>query len=412
MRLSNTLRLSIASLTAHPFRSFLAGLGVVFGVGAVVGMLAIGEGARLESIRQIQEMGVDKIIVSSVQPEGKEDSDSSGSSIIGITKEDIRHFQNEFDNVKAVLPITHWNGTAISQWTEAPNSRLLGVPIEFLDLTNSKLIGSRSRFISEQDIEDSAPICIIGSAMAKTLFQFRDPIGERIMLRGTYFTIVGILHHQADRKIDNVGNINHMIYLPSTTGFNYWSAPVNGGYQSPYTLLYVAISDIDQIENTARRMESYMYSTHQNDDYEIVLPFELMKQQESTQRIFTIVMASIASISLLVGGIGIMNIMLANIYERMKEIGTRRALGATRRDILIQFLVESMALTAMGGAIGALLGVLMAFLVAQYADMPTQVTVVSIIISLTVSVATGVIFGSFPAWKAANLSPMEALRHE
>lgn len=411
MRFSNTLRLSIASLTAHPFRSFLAGLGVVFGVGAVVGMLAIGEGARLESIRQILEMGVDKIIVSTVRPE-KGSDDTSGSSVIGISEEDIRHFKDEFDNVKAVLPITQWGGTVISQWTQESNARLLGVPIEFLDITSSNLIGSRSRFINEQDIEDAAPICIIGSSLAKTLFQFREPIGERILLRGTYFEIVGVLHHHADRKIDNVGNINHMVYLPSSTGFNYWSAPVQGGYQTPYKLLYVAISNIEQIENTARRMESYMRSTHLNDDYEIVLPFELMKQQESTQRIFTIVMASIASISLLVGGIGIMNIMLANIYERMKEIGTRRALGATRRDILIQFLVESVVLTAMGGAIGALLGVLMAFLVVQYADMPTQVTIVSIIISLTVSVATGVIFGSFPAWKAANLSPMEALRHE
>ncbi len=411
MRFSNTLRLSIASLTAHPFRSFLAGLGVVFGVGAVVGMLAIGEGARLESIRQIQEMGVDKIIVSTVPPENGS-NDSSSSSVIGITKEDILHLQNEFDNVRAVLPITEWSGTAISQWTQEPNAHLLGVPIEFLEITNSELLGSRSRFINEQDIEDAAPICIIGSSMAETLFQFRDPLGERIMLRGTYFKIVGVLHHRADRKIDNVGNINHMVYLPSRTGFNYWSAPVQGGFQTPYKLLYVAISDIKQIENTARRMESYMRSTHLNDDYEIVLPFELMKQQESTQRIFTIVMASIASISLLVGGIGIMNIMLANIYERMKEIGTRRALGATRRDILIQFLVESVVLTAMGGAIGALVGVLMAFLVAQYAEMPTQVTILSIIISLSVSVATGVIFGSFPAWKAASLSPMEALRHE
>lgn len=372
-------------------------------------MLAIGEGARLESIRQIQEMGVDKIIISSVPPPP---SVSDGSGTIGITQHDIHHFKTEFDNVRAVLPITQWRGTAISQWAQEKDVRLLGVPIEFLQITNTTLVGTRSRFINEQDIDDAAPICLIGSALAETLFQFREPIGERIMLRGAYYNIVGVLHHPSGRQIDNVGSINHMAYLPASTGFNYWSVPINGGYETPYKLLYVAIDNIEQIENTSRRMESYMRNTHLNDDYEIVLPFELMKQQESTQRIFTIVMASIASISLLVGGIGIMNIMLANIYERMKEIGTRRALGATRRDILIQFLVESVVLTAMGGAIGALLGVVLAFLVAQYADMPTQVTLFSVMVSLTVSVATGVLFGSFPAWKAANLSPMEALRHE
>ena len=159
-------------------------------------------------------------------------------------------------------------------------------------------------------------------------------------------------------------------------------------------------------------MEAYMRSTHENVDYSIVLPFELMKQQEATQRIFTIVMASIASISLLVGGIGIMNIMMANIYERMKEIGTRRALGATSRDILTQFLVESVTLTASGGILGAILGVLLAALVSVYADMPTHVTGGSVVLSLSISVMTGVIFGSFPAWKASMLSPMEALRHD
>ncbi|MGC6424310.1 MAG: ABC transporter permease [Lentimonas sp.] len=394
---------------SHPFRAFLAGLGVVFGVGAVVGMLAIGEGARIESIRQIQEMGVDKIILRSIT---KDIGDNNQSGVVGIKEEDIRHIQNEFDNVKEVLPITHWQGMATSQWVELPNTHTLGVPNEFLQITNSRLVDGQSRFFTEKDNEDGEPVCVIGRRLAKDLFQFRDPVGERLLFNATYLTIVGVLNNAADREIEGIGSINSLVYVPSSTGFNNWSTPTTRGNTVPYKLTYVVVNDIDQIENTSKRLESYLRTTHAEPDYEIVLPFELMRQQEATQRIFTIVMASIASISLLVGGIGIMNIMLANIYERMKEIGTRRALGATRQDILIQFLVESVVLTAIGGALGAMLGVILAKFVAEYAEMPTAVTAFSVVVSLTVSVLTGVVFGSFPAWKAANLSPMEALRHE
>ncbi|MDA9317205.1 ABC transporter permease [Puniceicoccaceae bacterium] len=395
----------------HPFRSFLAGLGVVFGVGAVVGMLAIGEGARLESIRQIQEMGVDKIIVRSLKG-GQQKSDEARSDAVGIKTQDILHIANHFDNIKAVLPITEWEGPATSQWTVKSSLEILGVPIEFLEITNAQLVGASSRFLTQQDIEDAVPVCVVGSRLSRELFQYRDPVGERLLLSDTYYTVVGVLHHASDREIKNVGAINDMVYVPRETGKHYWGPPITRGSVMEYKLMYVVVEDVDQIENTSRRLESYLRRAHDDVDYSIVLPFELMKQQEATQRIFTIVMASIASISLLVGGIGIMNIMLANIYERMREIGTRRALGATRKDILIQFLVESVTLTAIGGALGAILGIFLAALVAQYAEMPTSVTLFSVLISLLVSVVTGVVFGSFPAWKAASLSPMEALRRE
>ena len=395
----------------HPFRAFLAGLGVVFGVGAVVGMLAIGEGARLESIRQIEEMGVNKIIVRSlVNKSNSENNDTSGE--VGIREQDILHIHNNFDNIQAILPISQWRGRIASQWFEQRSGYVLGVPIEFPEITSSRLLDGTSRFITQKDNDEVASVCVLGSRMAESLFQFRNPIGESVNVMGSFLTVVGVLDHPADREITGLGSINQMVYIPMGTGLNYWSAPVEKGSVMQFKLLYLVVDDVTQIENTSRRLEAYFRSSHKDKDYEIILPFELMKQQEATQRIFTIVMASIASISLLVGGIGIMNIMLANIYERMREIGTRRALGATRKDILIQFLVESMMLTAIGGAIGACVGMLLAYLVAQYAEMPTSVTPFSVIISLGVSVMTGIVFGLFPAWKAANLSPIEALRHE
>jgi putative ABC transport system permease protein len=354
-------------------------------------------------------MGVNKIIVRSLVNQTK-----SGSYPVefGIREQDLLHIQEHFDNIEAILPISHWRGRIASQWFEKERGHILGVPIEFPGITNSKLLKGNSRFITQKDYDGGASVCVLGSRMAEALFQFRDPIGESIRLRGEFFTVVGVLEHPADREIAGLGSINQMIYISTNSGLTYWSAPVVKGAIVQYKLLYIVVEDVAQIENTSRRLEAYLRSTHKEKDYEIILPFELMKQQEATQRIFTIVMASIASISLLVGGIGIMNIMLANIYERMREIGTRRALGATRNDILVQFLVESMMLTAIGGTIGVVVGMLLAFMVAQYADMPTSVTLFSVLVSLGVSVLTGVVFGSFPAWKAANLSPIEALRHE
>ena len=179
-----------------------------------------------------------------------------------------------------------------------------------------------------------------------------------------------------------------------------------------YDFLYIKVDDVNYLPDTVKRLRNYLDTTRDTRDFEVQVPYELLLQEEATQRVFSIVMGSIAAISLLVGGIGIMNIMLANIFERTREIGTRRALGARKRDILFQFLLESTILTALGGGVGLTLGILIARLVEHFAHMNTAITMPSVVVSLAVSIFTGVIFGTYPAWKAANLDPIEALRHE
>ena len=252
------------------------------------------------------------------------------------------------------------------------------------------------------------------------MFSFNDPLGEQISVDGAVFTVVGIMENSHGINLGGSFDLNKIIYIPIDSGNAFYGEvlPVLNRGDSNMTqkidahYLYIQVEDTKQLVNTAARLKSYMKTTHEVKDYSFYIPSELLKQEEATQKVFTIVMGSIAAISLLVGGIGIMNIMLANIFERTKEIGTRRALGAKKRDILIQFMVESILLTGIGGALGLGLGFSIAWLVEYYAGMRTIVTASSVIISLSVSIMTGVIFGTYPAWKAANLDPIVALRRD
>lgn len=393
------------SLRHHAFRSLLAMLGVVLGVAAVVGMLAVSEGARVESVERIQRQGVDNIILHSERPQ----ANATGGETIyfyGITTEDIAHFNTVFDNVKMVVPVVELHQTIYGEG-KPTDVVLMGVGPGFMKISRSVNADSRGRWISEAEAAISSLVCSVGVDAARQLFGLEDPLGATVSVSGSAFEVVGLLNNPLRSKLAGKHDINNLVYVDYETLlsiYNKDTLTVVADY------VYVQVDDLTYLKNTADRIRTYLSETHDIPDYTISVPYELLLAEQATQRVFAVVMGSIAAISLLVGGIGIMNIMLANIYERTKEIGTLRALGAQRQTILTQFLFEAVTLTGVGGVLGVAIGFLIATLIKYSAGMPTIVTPGSVIIALSVSVLTGIIFGTHPAWKAANLSPIEALR--
>ncbi len=393
------------SLKHHAFRSLLAMLGVVLGVAAVVGMLAVSEGARVESIERIQRQGVDNIILHSEEPQ----ANATGGETVyfyGITREDITHFKTVLDNVKKVVPVVGLRQTIYAKG-KPTDVVLVGADPEFLKISRSENFDPRGRWISESDGATASQVCSVGVDAARQLFGLEDPLGKTVSVYGATFKVVGLLNNPLRSKLAGKYDINNLVYVDYETLlsiFNRDALKVEADY------VYVQVQDLAYLKNTADRIRTYLTETHELPDYTISVPYELLLAEQATQRVFAVVMGSIAAISLLVGGIGIMNIMLANIYERTKEIGTLRALGAQRKTILTQFLFEAVTLTGLGGVLGVAIGFLIAVLIKYTTDMPTIVTPGSVIVALTVSIMTGIIFGTNPAWKAANLSPIEALR--
>ena len=393
------------SLKHHAFRSLLAMLGVVLGVAAVVGMLAVSEGARHESLDRIQQQGVDNIILHSEKPKANE---TGGEKIFfyGITREDLTHFRTVFDNVKQVVPVVELRRTVYANGLPS-GIPLVGTTPKFLAISRSKNADSRGRWLADTDRVLSEMVCSVGVGAARKLFGLKDPLGKTVFIYGATFQVVGLIENPLQSKLAGKYDINNMIFVDYETllsVFNRDFLAVEADY------VYVQVADLDYLENTAERIRTYLSETHELPDYTISVPFELLLAERATQRVFTVVMGSIAAISLLVGGIGIMNIMLANIYERTKEIGTLRALGAPRKTILMQFLFEAVTLTGLGGVLGVGIGFLIALLIKHSTEMPTIVTPSSVIVALAVSILTGIVFGTHPAWKAASLSPIEALR--
>ncbi|HNT35581.1 MAG TPA: ABC transporter permease, partial [bacterium] len=284
---------------------------------------------------------------------------------------------------------------------------------------NKKIL--KGRFFTQKEALDGRNVCVLTNDLVKKLFTFEDPIGSRIRIRGEYFSVIGIIDEPVVAASGNskAGNSNLNLFIPMTAARHRFGDLImiyRAGSRSVEEVdlhkIIVKVDDVSKVMQTWEVIKDLLARFHKQQDYEIVVPLGLLREAARTKRIYNIVLGSIAAISLLVGGIGIMNIMLASVTERTREIGIRRALGARQKDIIIQFLTETVLLSTGGGLIGLMLGLAIPFLVTHFAGMMTIVRLWSLIVALGISILIGLIFGIYPAYRAAMMNPIEALRHE
>jgi putative ABC transport system permease protein len=429
-RLKRTFKLGIKSLWMHRLRSTLTMLGVIFGVCSVIAMLAIGEGASREAQEKIAQLGSHNIIIKTVDP--PEDQSGAGQQQTlkeyGLTYADAERFRNGIPDVQVIVPNRRLSQQA-GYRTRRLSIEVVGTVPWFPEISNVKV--KYGRFLSSTDMHYKRSICAVDEKLVRELFAFDDPLGQDVKIASDYYRVVGVVTEQTSAQAagsfedtDATGarksgaNLG-CIYIPLNTvrnRFGEMSMQISSGSRSFEKVelqeIIIKVREIDQVMGTRRSVLTLMSRFHKKNDFEIIVPLELMRQAKEFQRIFTIVLGSIAAISLVVGGIGIMNIMLATVSERTREIGIRRALGAKKRDIIFQFLSETLILTLSGGILGIILGSTIPFLVTHFGQMRTVITTSSLVLAFGISAAVGIIFGLYPAYRAANMDPIESLRHE
>ncbi len=409
----------IQTLMLHKLRSLLTMLGVVFGVGSVVAMLAVGEGASMEALEQIRKLGSNNIIISSVKSMDEETSSTTRSfiSIYGLTYQDHERIQESFSTVKKNVPVKLVR-KASRLGKRSLELRVVGTSPQWFEVIPRTLLGGRR--LTQTDMEKKAAVVVLTEFGARKLLAGMNTIGQSIQIGGDSFEVVGIIKNETgqagtiqipDKDID--------AYVPVTTARTYFgdvTMKISAGSRLSEKVelhqIIVQVDSLASVEPSALAIERMLILFHKKKDYQINVPLALLKQAEATKRTFNIVLGSIAGISLLVGGIGIMNIMLASVTERIREIGIRRAIGARRRQIIIQFLIEAVVLSTVGGFIGIALGITIPWFITLFAKMPTVITPTGILLPLFVSIGIGIIFGLYPAARAARVDPIIALRHE
>jgi putative ABC transport system permease protein len=402
---------ALASLGRHKLRSFLTMLGMIFGVGAVIAMLSIGAGAEHESLRIIENFGIRNIIIQAKEFKSEELRQIRTESL-GVSLRDVDALQTILKPKPLISASRLVKTYQINSEKARSDSRVLGVSSTYPIIQNLKLV--QGSFFLASDEKANAQVCVLGIAAKQKLFGFGDVLGKKVKINDIWMSVVGVL---ADTVVDKqefegvkVQNPNNDIYIPITTAIRKFDTET---VENELTEIVVQISTDADIKEQASTINNLLSVMHRYvDDYSIVVPEKLLEQNQKTQGIFNVVMGAIASISLLVGGIGIMNIMLASVLERTNEIGLRRAIGAKKLDIRMQFMSEAVAISLAGGLIGVGLGYGISRAVAMFSGWSTIITGGSIGLSFGVSSVIGLIFGIYPAVQASNLDPIECLRYE
>lgn len=418
------------SIWLHKLRSLLTALGVVFGVASVVAMLAIGEGASHEAQEQIRKLGSQNIILQSVKPPDNQGPAGQTRSYIleyGLTTRDINQIRQTVPGIDIVVP-----SRIVSDyvWRDEHNidATLIGALPIYPEMRNRKMV--TGRFFSDLENDQRLPVCVLNQTAAQKLFPLSTPTGKTVRVRGNYFHIVGIIEDETSHagaapggSASSGGSSSQsnaaQLIMPFYTLMDRYGETFfrfrSGSFEAEKVEFHDAIVRVDSVDNVISRSEAVKHilaRNHPLEDYHVTVPIELLRQAERTKRIFSIVLGSIAAISLLVGGIGIMNIMLASVTERTREIGIRRALGAKQSDIVLQFLIETVLLAGIGGVLGVLLGLGIPTAISHFAGVTTVIQAWAPALAFSVSVFTGIAFGIYPAMRAAKMNPVEALRHE
>ena len=419
LRIVRHVRLGVKNLVLHRLRSLLTMLGMIFGVGSVVAMLSVGEGASRVALEQIRMLGSNNILIDSVKPPEAEgvSPERIRMGIYGLTYQDERRLRETFDAIERTVPVKAVRKEARSGGRSL-DVRLVGTDPDWFELVRRPLAAGRT--LLPADLESRARVAVLTEQVARRLFPMEEVLGEGVRVGGEYFQVVGVVRSRGGES----GGIQAPdqesdVYLPLSTArevFGDVSIRRAAGSRILEKVelhqILVRVGKLEQVEPVARGVEEMLQRFHPRTDYRVNVPLALLRQAEATRRTFNIVLGSIAGISLLVGGIGIMNIMLANVSERTREIGVRRALGATKRDVIAQFLVETVLVCLAGGAMGVLLGVGLAVLITLLAGWETAFSLASVLIAFGTAAAVGLGFGLFPARQAALLDPVEALRFQ
>lgn len=454
-RLFRIIAMGFRSLWLHRLRSFLTMLGVVFGVASVIAMLAVGEGASQVAQEQIRKLGSKNIIIKSVKPPLEQKATAERSRIVeyGIKREDALRIKESIPNVEVVVPNRIirdivWN----SRWRV--DGQIIGTVSWYPEMRKLNIL--EGRYFTEQELNEVKNVCVLSLSSAQRLFPMGGAISQTIRVGLSYYKVIGIIEDEdigsntqfpqtsgvfiGNRAVIPTGENpptqgrsrtspftasaslvaeTCKVYIPITCAQKRFGETLirrsAGSFEAERVELHEIIVMVDseqRVEEVAQIVDEILKKYHKQKDYDIIVPFELLRQARRTKQIFNLVLGTIAGISLLVGGIGIMNIMLATVTERTREIGIRRALGAKKKDIVIQFLVETVIMSGTGGIFGILLGFVIPKLITYFSSMPTIVQFWSPLVAFGISAGVGIVFGIYPAFRAANMDPVEALRHE